>query len=172
MKCSQARQLFSACLDQDLTFEQEADLREHMQSCSACAEEMESLGRVQGLLQGLPETDPGEGFFEAVQARIADAKAAPLPEPARTSFWDALRGLIDGAYLKPAAGVAFGIVLGLVIAQGFPGGDGELSTPGQLLPVARTESPVAPVLDGEMSPIADIPLPSSHASADSPSGDS
>lgn len=172
MKCSQARQLLSACLDRDLTFEQEADLRAHLRSCSACAEEMAALERVQGLLQGLPETDPGDGFFAAVQARIAKAEAGGAPEPARPSFWESLRGLLDGAVLKPAAGVAFGLVLGFVLAQGFPGGETPLDAPGGLMPIASREGAVTPAPAGMESPVADIPLPDLHASADSLAGES
>lgn len=172
MKCSQARQLLSACLDRDLTFEQEADLRAHLQSCSACAEEMEALERVQSLLQSMPETDPGDGFLAAVQARIAHAGPADLPKPARPSFWESLRGLLDGAVLKPAAGVAFGLALGFILAQGFPGGDSQWSAPGRMMPVASNEAPGAPAPEGSMSPIADIPLPDLHAAVDSMAGES
>ncbi|MCK4303193.1 MAG: zf-HC2 domain-containing protein [Candidatus Eisenbacteria sp.] len=159
MNCNQARRLFSACLDRDLTFEEEADLREHLRICVDCADKMASLERVQVLLRGLPETDPGPGFYEAIREKIkaagADAETAPRR---RFSLIGYLGRALAPAVLRPAAGVAFGLVAGLFIGFSGSNQDGAPSPPAE----SRVDV-LVPESASDVSPIADLDL--SHLSA-------
>jgi hypothetical protein len=120
MNCRKARRLLSACLDRDLSFEEEERLRSHLRECLPCDDEMTCLENLQELLQGLPETDPGPGFYDAVCRRIEAAQAQPAVLGGRPRFAlaDALREAVASAWLRPAAGVALGLVVGLLINLG------------------------------------------------------
>jgi len=157
MKCSQARRLFSAYLDQDLTFEEESRLRAHLESCTDCTEEMARLEGVQSLLQGLPETDPGPGFYESIRRRVAAGEAAE-PVPDGRSWVDQVRELWSTAWLRPAAGAAFGLVVGVLIGTNGFLGPGPAIT-GEVESFA--EAPAEPTVDLMASggPLADIELP-------------
>ena len=52
MKCSHARHQLSAYLDRDLTFQDESDLKTHLEACADCNEELAQLEGVQRLLGG------------------------------------------------------------------------------------------------------------------------
>lgn len=120
MNCSQARRMLSACLDRDLSFAEDEELRRHLRGCEACGGEMECLERVQALLRDLPETQPEPGFYEAVCRRIEHEGAQTRPSGVRTRF--GLGGLLEGAWavswLRPVAGVALGLAIGLLIGTG------------------------------------------------------
>ncbi len=171
MKCSEAKRRLSEYLDRDLTFEEEERLRTHLGMCKECADEEEQLQCLLGLLHDLPETDPGEGFLAAVQARIAEAEAGQLEvadEPVRESLsvgeW--LREALASAWLRPAMGAAFGLGVGLLI--GFSGGSddgGAMTNPGTGMPgmadnveAVSDRNPADAGVDG---PFADLELPDS-----------
>ncbi len=171
MKCSEAKRRLSAHLDRDLTFEEEERLRAHLDMCEECADEEEQLQCLLGLLHDLPETDPGEGFLAAVQARIAEAEAGQPEaayEPVRESLglgeW--LREAFASAWLRPAMGAGVGLAIGLLIGfSGGSGGGGLATSPGTGLPGMAdniegvTEGiPADAVVDG---PFADLELPDS-----------
>lgn len=120
MNCSQARRLFSAYMDRDLTFQEESDLRRHLQRCRGCAEEMARLEGVRDLLRALPEADPGPGFYEAVRGRIEAARGDPEPSllDRRFSLAELLQKALAPARLRPVLGMALGLLVGLVIGIG------------------------------------------------------
>lgn len=120
MKCSQARRMLSACLDRDLSFAEDEELRRHLRECKACGAEMDCLERVRSLLRNLPETQPEPDFYEAVCRRIAQERAETQPRDARPRFdlGGFLKGALGAAWLRPAAGVAFGLAIGLLIGTG------------------------------------------------------
>jgi hypothetical protein len=160
MKCSHARAQFSSYLDRDLSFQEEADLRQHLEDCPGCAEEMTRLERVQGLLRGLPQTDPGPGFYQSVRARIdavgVDAEVDPIRQP--FSPGDLLRRLLAPMWLRPAAGLAFGLALGLLIGTG-----ADLQGPARIgggaPAIVQTDPVDPPAISSVDGPLADIPIP-------------
>ena len=165
MKCKAARRRLSACVDRDLTFEEEARLREHLQDCGDCARELERVERMVALLESLPETDPGPGFFAAVQRRIQQeqgAAAAARPERevrARLCAWLRLP-VVRPALCAASLGLVVGILVGL---SGAP----QMATllRGTQAPDAvfvSTDTPEEPsaaaTVESYRSPIADLDL--------------
>ncbi len=168
MKCSHARGKFSSCLDRDLTFQEEGDLRQHLEDCPGCAEEMRRLERVQGLLRGLPETDPGPGFYERVRARIAAAGPNLQPDPVRPPFslsvW--LGRLLSPMWLRPAAGMALGLAAGLLIGIGAVG-NAPFNADLRATDVAHLGDLDQPTSTVDAGPLVDIELPPFAALSDS-----
>jgi hypothetical protein len=133
---------------------------------------MAHLEEVQGILRALPETDPGPGFYAAIRRQIDElGPNADLPairEP--ISLGDLLRRALSPLWLRPAAGLALGLVAGVVI--GFAGGQlGEtggppVESPGLIAEAPRPDptgsSSSDAALVGSSSPLADLDL--SHLS--------
>ncbi|MBD3336381.1 MAG: hypothetical protein GF355_12780 [Candidatus Eisenbacteria bacterium] len=117
MRCKQALGRLSAYIDGELTLGEEEELRDHLDHCRACAGEQTRLTRTLGLLQSLPEEDPGEAFNMAVMARIR--RADETPAEARPSLRERLeRWLTLWPAPRPALGVAAALVLGLAVGAG------------------------------------------------------
>ncbi len=176
MNCTEARRLLSACLDRDLTFAEDEELRRHLRECATCSEEMTCLENVQAMLRSLPETQPEPGFFESVCRRIAETQAQPDRIAARSGF--SLGGFLKDAFapawLRPAAGVAFGLVIGLLIqVHGGPAdspatrsdGGRDLAAEADVAPGVPTELavelPGSPAGARSEGPLADLALPDS-----------
>lgn len=120
MKCNQARQMLSACLDRDLTFSEDEELRTHLRACPMCSEELECLERLQTAMHDLPETQPAPDFYEAVCRRIAQERATSTPLRGRFRLHpgDFLKEVLASQWSRPAVGVAFGLAIGLLIRTG------------------------------------------------------
>jgi len=178
MNCNDARRLCCGHLDRDLTYEQEAALREHVAVCPECAEQ---LGQLQGcveLLRSLPQVDPGPSFYEGVRARIRAAECLPDAASGRVDFGACLRDRLGAWFLRPAAMAAAGLALGLVLGGGAmkvamePAQQGQ----GELAAAERSVEAVAPSDPGSgevnepassISPLADLDLSRVGTSADS-----
>ena len=122
MKCKAARRLFSAYMDQDMSFEEEAKLRGHLDECPDCEQELAKVQRMVAMLHGLPEVDPGEGFYAQLQAKLRQAETAERPaavEPAR-SWSERLQAWFGGGVVRPAFGAALGLFVGLMVGVGGP----------------------------------------------------
>lgn len=176
MNCIQARRMLSACLDRDLTFTEDEELRRHLRECARCGEEMACLERVRAMLRELPETQPEPGFYEAVCRRIAQERAETRPLSVRPRF--TVGGFVKEAFaaqwLRPVAGVAFGLAIGLLIRSGdapapMYGGEGATNQPQTIsaapsasnLLVSAPESPAVVTDPSEGlsgGPLADIDL--------------
>ncbi len=163
MNCSQARRMLSACLDRDLSFAEDEELRRHLRECKVCSAEMECIERVQSLLRNLPETQPEPDFYETVCRRIAQesAQSHPLVSRPRFSLGDFVKEALTAAWLRPVAGVAFGLAIGLLIGTGGgpvpqPTGDvAAVSTPTYAAPAASEPLSVAPEAQLVSAPTAE-----------------
>jgi len=122
MKCGKARDRFSAYLDKDLTFEEEGRLEEHLCGCSECAEELDKLTRVQGLLRSLAPVEVSEDFCDRVQRRVREAQDRPETEGGglRAGTIDMWRWWRGQVWLRPALGAALGLVAGLLVGVTAP----------------------------------------------------
>jgi hypothetical protein len=171
MKCSEARRLLSACLDRDLTFAEDEELRSHLRECTTCTDEMACLERVQTMLRQLPETQPDPDFYESVCRRIAEEQAQPgvLSVRPRVSLGGLLKEAFGSVWLRPAVGVAFGLVIGLLIQTGGGPANGPTSLPAGGTQLAgetlRDTEPAGFPADlaatPAQGPLADLALPDS-----------
>jgi|GEM_PF-6815844 len=82
MECEKIRELLSAYLDGEATKKERKLIEEHLASCRLCAEELEELRRVVGLLRALPKEIAPEGFAQKTMARLP-ALAIPAKERLR-----------------------------------------------------------------------------------------
>lgn len=65
-----AKELFSDFLEGELSEQQEAELRTHLEDCRSCRAELEALRETLRSLSGLKQIQPPEGFARKVQQRI------------------------------------------------------------------------------------------------------
>lgn len=109
-ECHRIQELFSPCLDGELTPDEAARLREH---CDACPECRAALTEWQSAAQVLRENDRDivapPGFSAGVMARIAAAKPAPRP------WWAG--GWAKGLAAAAAAAMVFAGSWGLLGGQ-------------------------------------------------------
>ncbi len=169
MKCTQAKELFSASLDKDLTFEEQSLLDGHLGVCPECAAEMSKMTRLRDFMQQMPEMDPGADFFDRIKDRIDEAgnRNIPIMEPAAFSLMDSLRDIWQGAWLRPAMGAAFGLVLGILISTGQGGiGQNGFQTPSMAINSAGNED-LAAFAMASSGPFDEIELPPLRSGADS-----
>lgn len=82
------RQL-SAYLDNELTAEDAAPVRAHLETCARCRSELERLRGVKRLLGAVPERTPPAEVWETLRKRLdapAQSPAAALLETVRAAF--------------------------------------------------------------------------------------
>lgn len=77
MNCKQARGLFGAYWDDEVTQAEREWLEAHFASCAACRTAYEDLGRTLELVGSLPRTEVPADFAERVLARTRRATSEP-----------------------------------------------------------------------------------------------
>jgi len=83
MNCRQARPMFGAYWDDEITQAEREALDAHLSSCRACRERYDALARTLELVSGLPRVEASPDLAERVLARARRAERAPdrLPTP-------------------------------------------------------------------------------------------
>jgi len=173
MKCSCAQCRLSAYLDHDLDSDEERELREHLAQCEACSAELEAMRATLGALHGLEEIEPDESFYAGICDRIAAAGEA-FATPERVPFWRRLVPDFSSGVLRPAFGVALGLVAGVLLTTGSPetfaflGLGAQTADPGAPAAVYRQVSDglAASSARPSNSPLAEIALPPLGAAGD------
>jgi len=176
MTCKGMCKRFSACVDRDMTFAEEEELREHLRTCPECARDFDCLERMVGLLGNMPETDPGPDFYAAVKCRLrAECPDGTEPQSAGP-LGERLRGLLPVFVLRPAFAAAFfGLAIGLAVGVNAPRMAHLLNPPAEQTPLVAERPGVtlpAPgvnvdrTVESAASFLADIPLDPLSAAAD------
>jgi hypothetical protein len=70
MKCSDARNVISPYIDDELPPHQKSELLDHIESCQACREELTALLGLHGLFAGAERFDAPPGFVTRVMAGV------------------------------------------------------------------------------------------------------
>lgn len=70
MTCHEMNYLIHGHLDGDLTLEQESLLRDHIQTCPECKQNLREFKKSMALVQSLSHTHAPEGFTERVMAAL------------------------------------------------------------------------------------------------------
>ena len=87
MNCGDARRLFGACWDDEITLAERDWLESHFASCAACRAEYETFARAIELVGSLPRAEVRPGLAERALARARRATAAPDRLPVGTPRW-------------------------------------------------------------------------------------
>jgi predicted anti-sigma-YlaC factor YlaD len=106
MKCRDARRLFGAYWDDELTQGEREWLESHFTGCSGCRESYDTLARSLELASGLPRVEPAADFAERVLARTRRTAAAPDRLPVAAPRW-----------IPAAAAAAVLLIAGVVFVQ-------------------------------------------------------
>lgn len=175
MTCQDARELFSAHVDEALTADERAGLDAHLATCAECRRELDRFQRTVALVQGIPAPRAPAGFAD----RVLET-ARPTPWPARIA-----RGLfVPWTRKLPLEAAAVVMIAGLAVLvfERTPAmrQAARLDAPApDRAPAARTEAPGAAAdtaqrtatIDGErerslVSPPPRVPPSESPAVAD------
>ena len=78
MICVQARRLFGACWDDEITQAERESLEAHFASCANCREEYDVYSRALELITTLPRLEPAPDLVERALAR--SRRVAPAPD--------------------------------------------------------------------------------------------
>jgi Putative zinc-finger len=103
MTCHDARELFSALIDEQLTREERADLYGHLATCADCRRELAAVERTVALVRGAAPARAPLGFVDRVVAAarptpwyVRAARAALLPWPVKLPLGAAALVLVAG----------------------------------------------------------------------------
>lgn len=177
MNCSQARALFSARVDFELTGPESLEHDSHLSRCGSCEREWHSFQSTVSMVRLLPVEAPSPSFVGQVLDRVRAYEAQPVPsylEPAdlpvpevqtttvgwRTRFREIVGALRNPIPAFAVASMALGVVLGSLVTEMRSHAD-----PQQAAPIAAMErtTPVSPThhlvtVDGDHSinPFADL----------------
>ena len=77
MNCAQAEKNFAALLDDSLDHERLHEIKEHLDACSRCSEELSGLAESQRLVSALPPVEPPLGFTTRVMAQVRETAHRP-----------------------------------------------------------------------------------------------
>ena len=83
MNCEEVQEYLSDLLDRTLAVDRAQDIKDHLNSCSLCAEEMSRLAECRRLVSSLPAVEPPAGFATRVMAKVREAANPP-------SLWERL----------------------------------------------------------------------------------
>lgn len=103
MTCHDARELFSALLDETLTREERTDVYAHLATCAECRRELEAVERTVALVRGATPVRAPAGFVDRVVEAARPrpwyrraARAALLPWPIKLPLSAAALLLVGG----------------------------------------------------------------------------
>jgi len=71
MNCDYCKNKYSAYIDNELSREEHLFMAEHLQKCTSCAREVETLQHISALLVGLPEETPSQVFVNMTVSKAA-----------------------------------------------------------------------------------------------------
>ena len=123
MRCAAVNKRLNAYLDGELSPATADSVREHLRTCSRCAEAREELKRVNGLLAAFEAAEARPGLAQRIRA-VAEAR------PAAVIRLDLARAERFGLVLERAAaaaallaGVMLGVIMGNAASQFRAGSD-------------------------------------------------
>ena len=157
MKCNTVRTKLAGYLDDAITggalAEQRAQIREHLDACGYCREELEGYRKLAVLLSRVPRSVPPADL--AVKIRVAAAQA--LPEQDLRSRWTRLRDraeiLLDNVFRPlsvPATGGLFSAILIFVLVL-------QLMVPGITVQAVANDVPLSILQPAQLVTLSDYP---------------
>src|SRR5713226_10362755 len=157
MKCNTVRNKLAGYLDDAVTgaapVEERAHIREHLDSCAQCREELQRYRKLSMLLARVPRNLPPPDL--AVRIRVAAAQSVPVQDlPGR---WQRLRDraelLLDNVFRPltlPATGGFFSAILVFVLVF-------QMIVPGITVRAVENDVPINLMRPAELVSISDYP---------------
>jgi putative zinc finger protein len=114
MNCSNARRLFDACWDDELTQGERDWLESHLARCPRCRVDYDARARALELVGALPRVDAAPEFVERVLARTRRSEPVADRVPGAAGGWGPLVAaaaavlVIAGMLLAPWSGISRG----------------------------------------------------------------
>ena len=157
MKCKAVRTRLAGYLDDAITggsqAQQRAQVREHLEACANCRDELERYQKLSMLLSRVPRSIPPADL--AVRIRVAAAQAMPVQDVA--SRWRRIRDraeiLLDNVFRPlslPATGGLFSAVLIFAIVL-------QLMAPGITVQAVQNDVPLNLLRPAELLSLSDYP---------------
>lgn len=157
MKCTTVRQNLAGYLDDAMTGEsrvsERAEIREHLESCAACREELQSFRKLGMLLSRVPKNDPPADL--AIRIKVAAAQAQESQDWAkRYQHWkDHAEIVLDNVFRPltvPATGGLFSALLVFVLAF-------QMIVPGITVRAVENDVPINLMRPAELISLSDYP---------------
>lgn len=92
MNCDQARELISTYIEGGLDHAQKVEFVRHLNTCSECAREAESLTRIWPALGELDLVEPSQALHNRIMTRLTELEENKRSASHRVSFWDFFMG--------------------------------------------------------------------------------
>jgi anti-sigma factor RsiW len=156
MKCTTVRTKLAGYLDDAITgaarVEERVQIREHLETCTACRTELEGYRKLAVLLSRVPKMLPPEDL--AVRIKVAAAQAQPSDVPSR---WRRVRDraeiLLDNVFRPltvPATGGLFSAALVFVMVF-------QMIVPGNTVRAVQNDVPLNLLRPAELISLSDYP---------------
>jgi len=99
MRCVDVKERLSAYLDRELESALERSVREHLDGCVRCREELADIRAIDAQVQALPQVDMGAEFAEAVTVKVCKDFLGRDGSPvARTGLFGRLANLLEALF--------------------------------------------------------------------------
>jgi anti-sigma factor RsiW len=96
MRCAEVKERLSAYLDRELEPVLEGVLREHLDGCVSCREELANLQALDAQVQALTHVSMAPEFVERLTVRVCkDFLAAKRSPPGRTGLFGRLTSMVE-----------------------------------------------------------------------------
>ncbi len=105
MNCENVKELLWAYLENETTAEETAEIEKHLETCTACRNELEQQKEIRNALASLPDEELPEGYHtELMQKLQAERKVVPFPVKKKTRGWKQLSMIAAAVLVVVAAG--------------------------------------------------------------------
>jgi len=157
MKCTTVRKNLAGYLDDAMTgashVSERVEIREHLENCAACREELQSFRKLGVLLSRVPKNDPPADL--AIRIKVAAAQAQESQDWARRyQHWkDRAELLLDNVFRPltvPATGGLFSAILVFVLAF-------QMIVPGITVRAVENDVPINLMRPAELLSLSDYP---------------
>lgn len=106
----------SAYLDGELQPEESAALEDHLEACGGCRTVLEELREVTRRARALPGSEPGDGLWGAIEARLGEDPLADTVIPLRVGVPP--RAGRQGSARRPMIGLPQAVAAGFILLAG------------------------------------------------------
>lgn len=159
MKCRQAKRLFGAYWDDEITQAEREWLEGHFTACATCRSDYEAHARSLELLASLPRMEPAPDLAERALARARRASTAPDRIRQASLPWAPLAAaaaalVVVGMLLSPWIGPVSRVVESVQVVRNDPPATESSSAEGITAPVAVTVPPSPASVQAGDEPLA------------------